>query len=940
LPGMAANFKDSLNLPRTGFPMRANLGSREPERLAHWESCNLYQQVLSKNEGGPSFILHDGPPYANGDIHLGHALNKIIKDIIVRYKSMRGFHAPYVPGWDCHGLPIEQIILKRIGEKVNEMKPEQLRELCRENAAKYVNIQREQFKRLGVAGDWERPYLTFDSQYEAGVLRCLRDLVARGLVRRGFRTVHWDPVFRTALAEAEIEHHSHVSDSIYVRFPLRNPAEFKELNGLSNVSLVIWTTTPWTLPANLGVCLHPEFDYVAISHGEQTYVVAEALAESFLKACKIENGAIGAKFKAASFERGECGHPIFPDRTSLIMLGKHVTLEQGTGCVHTAPGHGSDDFEVGRRYGLPVVVPVDDSGCFTAEYPDMEGVSVFDANPKIVTALSEKGLLVGAGKITHEYPYSWRSNHPIIFRATEQWFMELGEGNVREKALAAIDGDVQWIPHWGQARIRSMVENRPDWCLSRQRAWGVPIPAIRSKKSGKSILDVRVIDSFIKVVEEKGSDAWFIEPLERFLPEGFVHEPTGESSPEDFEKQYDILDVWFESGASHIACLEQDERLSSPADLYLEGSDQHRGWFQSALLTAMGSRDRAPFRAVLTHGFILDGKGNAMSKSKGNVISPLKLTNKTGADVLRLWVISEDYSNDMAISDEILKHIGEAYRNIRNALRYQLGNLYDFDPQANATPPEQLWPIDAWALHKTAGLIRQVTEAYEAYEFHKIYQLCNKFCAVTLSATYHDILKDRLYTYGDNSPGRRSAQTVLHSILQTLMRLLAPVLVFTTDEAYSFSSSDSELTEGSIHLQSWPEDLETRLDPETISEVEQLLKVSNLVNEKLESLRREKIIGQSLEAAVSFSGGRNNAQYKLLQKHEPSLTEICIVSQINLTESPDPDESLSIEAVHAEGERCPRCWRWLNELVKAQPADVCSRCQEATQTQNLVNNPL
>ena len=929
---MASDLKTTLNLPKTAFPMRASLVSREPERLAHWEKIDLYERVQAKNAGADAFILHDGPPYANGDIHLGTALNKILKDIIIRYKSMRGYRAPYVPGWDCHGLPIEQRVLRDIGSKIHDMEPAELRRLCHKYASKYINIQRSQFKRLGVSGDWEKPYTTFSPCYEAGILRALCDLVDKGLVVKGLRSVAWDPIYRTALAEAEIEYEPHVSDSIYVRFPLLEPERYEALQGLRDVSIVIWTTTPWTLPANLGVCLHPGFTYVAYVTESDTFILAEELLDAFKEACDLKNGRIAASFEATEFDRGACSHPIFEGRRSLIMLGEHVTLDQGTGCVHTAPGHGSDDFAIGRAYGLPVVVPVDDRGCFTAEYEEMEGTFVFDANPRIVESLRSRGLLLKAGKISHDYPYSWRSKKPVIFRATEQWFMELDKGDVRNKALHAIDHSVEWFPPWGQDRIRDMVERRPDWCLSRQRSWGVPIPSIRSRASGDSILDRRVIDRFLTIVAEEGTDAWYARPVEDFLPPDFDYAPTGERDASCFEKEFDILDVWFDSGSSHIACLEQDERLRSPADLYLEGSDQHRGWFQSALLTSVGARDRAPFRQVLTHGFVLDAEGRAMSKSLGNFISPQDLIKKNGADILRLWVASEDSRNDVSIGEESIKRLTDAYRTIRNTLRFQLGNLYDFCPQKDSLSLPELKVIDRWVLHKTADLIEEVTQAFECYQFHRVFQLCNRFCRATLSATYHDMLKDRLYTFGAESAGRRSAQTALHEIFQVLSRLLAPILVFTADEAFCYASGDGVQEIESVHLQTWPQIKAGWRDSETAGLMEQILALRGRVNEQLETLRQDKVIGQSLEAKVVVMGHPEDPAFIALREQEEVMEEIFIVSRVVMVPESTENGGLRVLVEHLDGSRCPRCWRSVETLNASPYGEVCTRCLDALST--------
>lgn len=919
---MPTEIKDTLNLPETQFPMRGNLASREPETFHSWDNNKLYEAILDKRSSGPDFILHDGPPYANGDIHMGHALNKILKDFVLRYKSLRGYRAPYVPGWDCHGLPIEQQILKKLGDKIHDMNPLDLRKLCHEYAAGWIDTQRQQFKRLGIMGDWDKPYSTVNPVYEVGILKVLHALVKKGLIRKGHKAVHWDPVFRTALAEAEIEYHTHRSPSIYVAMPLVDPASIEPIRELEQVSIVIWTTTPWTMPANLGICMHPEFEYVALrlTNG-QHYIVAKDLAQNFMADCGIEGAEPVATFRATAFEKALAAHPVFDDRTSLIMLGEHVTLEQGTGCVHTAPGHGADDFQIGAAYGLPVFCPVNDKGCYTDEFPSMEGEFVFKANPRIVELLNERGILVGHKEIEHEYPYSWRSKKPIIFRATEQWFMELADGGVRDKAIELIDSAVNWIPEWGRERIRGMVERRPEWCISRQRHWGVPIPSIRDLKSGKSVILPEVIEAFIQKVAEQGTDAWYACPLSDFLPEGM--------DPDQFEKEFDILDVWFDSGASHVAVLEQDERLHSPADLYLEGSDQHRGWFQHALLTAVGARDHAPFKAVLTHGFVLDGKGKAMSKSMGNVISPLSLIEKFGADILRLWVASTDYRNDVAISAEIVKTTADTYRTIRNSLRFQLGNLDDFDPQTDAVAIDELLPLDKWALHELAVLAENVTAAYEAYEFHRVYQFLNRFYTVTLSARYHDFLKDRLYTTRKDGHARRSAQTVIYHQVQTLTRLLSPILVHTCDEAWHNGLSDQTDSPDSIHLQNWPEIPANWKDEALAGEMAMLMDLRDKVNEKLESLRTEKQIGKSLEAALLIATPETHPIHQLLLKHQSQLAELFIVSSVDLKINTDSDD-IGLTALPASGETCPRCWRIVPDLpAEVLDKHVCPRCADA-----------
>lgn len=926
------DLKDTLNLPKTDFPMRGNLANREPAHFEQWDKQGLYNQILESREDQPSFILHDGPPYANGNIHMGHALNKILKDIVVRYQTLLGKYAPYVPGWDCHGLPIEQQILKKIGDRIHDMDPLELRKLCHEYALEWIEIQKAQFKRLGILGDWENPYTTVNPQYEIGILKVLQALVSKDLVRKGHKAVHWDSVFRTALAEAEIEYHPKKSPSIFVAMKAVAPEKMAHLEDLGpEVYFVIWTTTPWTMPANLGISLHPELDYAVVKAEDgRHFIVAEGLRESFLEQCGLSNTQVVRICKAVDWDRTEAQHPIFDDRTSLIMLGEHVTLEQGSGCVHTAPGHGADDFMIGKIYGLPVFCPVDVKGCYTEEFPLMAGKFVFDANPEVVELLREKGLLLGHKIIEHEYPFSWRSKKPIIFRATEQWFMELADGGVRESALKAIDEQVQWIPKWGQDRIRAMVERRPEWCLSRQRHWGVPIPSIRSIQTGESILDARIIERFVKMVAEKGTNAWYSEPLSSFLPEGFVYEPTGESSAEDFEKEFDILDVWFDSGASHTAVLKQREELSFPADLYLEGSDQHRGWFQSALLTSVGAYDKAPYKAVLTHGFILDAKGKAMSKSMGNVISPLDLIKEFGADILRLWVASIDYRNDVGISKEAMKITADAYRTIRNTFRFQVGNLFDFDPEKDLVNVESLNPLDRWALDQMAVLIKDVTEAYNNYEFHRVFHLMNRFYTVTLSSRYHDFLKDRLYTFRHDSEDRRSAQTVIYHHLNALTRLWSPILVFTTDEVWPhIKTVGADAVHKTVHMANWPEVPANWEQKELSEEVEALLELRDKVNEKLEELRSKKSIGKSIDAAVTLSIKSDATELPLLEKYHEYLPELFIVSQVSVIANQDIEATIQIQAAPAEGVRCPRCWRAVPTLTSTAVGDVCPRCAEA-----------
>ncbi len=917
------DYKETLNLPRTEFPMQARLPQREPVRFAQWEAEGLSARIVAQHANDPVFCLHDGPPYANGAIHIGHALNKILKDVLIRYKAMSGHKAYYRPGFDCHGLPIEQKVLQKLGGKARKLSPVEIRAECRRYAQKWVDTQREEFKRLGVGGDWDNAYLTMSHETSLGILRAFRDLVARGVVRRGMRPNYWDPVFRTVLAEAEIEYATHVSDSIYVKFPLTEGEAVAGLAGLANVSLVIWTTTPWTLPANLAVCLHPDYEYVVLRSGAEHYVVARELAESFRQACGLGEAPVVARVNPRDLERKTCRHPIFDDRTSLIILGTHVTLDAGTGCVHTAPGHGLDDFHVGQQYGLDVFVPVDEAGQFTADFPAMAGVGVFDANPRIIEMLEQKGLLLHAGKIEHQYPHSWRSHKPIIFRATEQWFIDLEVGRIRQLALQAID-QIRWIPEWGRDRIYNMVESRPDWCISRQRAWGVPIPAIRSKATGAVVLDVRILDTVLEVMARKGEDAWWTEPLCDFWPEGFICQETGETSPDQFEKLYDILDVWFDSGATSIAVCEADPNLTMPADLYLEGGDQHRGWFQTSLLLRIAARGEAPFRAAMTHGWVLDGQGEAMSKSKGNVIAPQEIVQTMGADGLRLWVVSEDYRADLTISQDILRRVADAYRRIRNTFKFLIGNLSDFDPERDALPVAELEEFDRWIISALNRLIEKVRHAYERYEFHRIYHLIHNFCSVQLSALYLDVIKDRLYCSAPGDMTRRSAQTACHHLLHNLVRMVAPILVFTADEVWGFARLGPE---SNVHLASFPTPNESWAAPDLEEKWERLLELRSEVSRVLEEARREKRIGHSLEAAVEISSA-DEAEVAFLRKNIEILKDLFIVSAVQVQhlqtlESP----GRSVTAAAAAGRKCQRCWM-IDPAVGQDSAHpgLCGRC--------------
>ncbi|MBE9503645.1 MAG: isoleucine--tRNA ligase [Proteobacteria bacterium] len=923
------DFKETLNLPKTDFPMKAKLAQKEPETLKRWIDEGLYGKLRERSRGRKKYILHDGPPYANGNIHIGHAINKVLKDIIVKSKAMSGYDAPYVPGWDCHGLPIELQVEKKLGSKKRDLSKSEIRKLCREYAQKFVDIQREQFERLGVLGDWDNPYLTMSFDYEATIVRELGKFMDAGSIYKGKKPVHWCTSCCTALAEAEVEYDDHVSPSIYVKFPFKSDIA-KKLPVLEGhkVSVVIWTTTPWTLPANLAVCLHPEFIYSAVDIGGEVVVVAEDLVESCMATFGIDEYKTVISFKGSLVERELCSHP-FLDRDSLVINGRHVTLEAGTGCVHTAPGHGHDDYVIGLQYGLEVYNPVDSAGRFKDDVTFFAGEHVFKANPLVIEKLQETGSLIQSSEMSHSYPHCWRCKKPIIFRATDQWFVSMEKNGLREKALNEING-VKWIPEWGKERIYGMIEKRPDWCLSRQRAWGVPITAFRCIDCDTMVMDKKVIDHVASMVEEAGADVWFEKDVSQLLPMDYSCSNCGSES---FEKEEDILDVWFDSGVSHSAVLEKREDHSWPASLYLEGSDQHRGWFHSSLLTSVGTRGRAPYEAVLTHGFVVDGKGKKMSKSAGNVISPQEIIDKYGADILRLWVSAEDYRDDIRISEEILKRFSEAYRRIRNTARYILGNLEDFKLEEDLLPYDELEALDRWALHRLSLLIKKVDKSYENFEFHQIFHSTHNFCAIDMSAFYLDILKDRLYTSGKLSKQRRSAQTALLHILDTLVRLLAPILSFTTEEIWNYLPSHAGKEE-SVHLAGRAEVDKQWMDDELGKRWGRLIDVRGEVSKALEIARQDKMIGHSLDAEVTLSADEELSTF--LKSFEPELNRIFIVSSALVQTFDDAPILVSEEVpglkVHvkaAPGEKCERCWNYDTKVgSNDRDLNICPRCLE------------
>ncbi len=923
------DYKTTLNLPKTDFPMKANLKDLEPRVIEKWRREKIYEMLQNHAEGRQSFILHDGPPYANGHIHIGHALNKILKDVIVKFKSMQGFKSPYVPGWDCHGLPIEHQVLKNLGPRKEGMSQNDIRKLCREYAEKFIGVQREEFKRLGVFGDWDNPYLTMNYAYEAAIVRELGKFVAAGSVYKGKKPVYWCGFDETALAEAEVEYADHESPSIYVKFPLPDAAKaLPSLKG-TPVSIVIWTTTPWTLIANLAVALHPSFEYVAVENAGEVLILAEGLLKQAMEKFGIKDYKVLEKFKGKKLDGLRARHP-FIDRDSLVITGDHVTLDAGTGAVHTAPGHGQEDYEAGLRYGLDIYAPVDNKGRFTKEAGGFAGQQVFKANKGVIELLKSKNALLAEEKITHSYPHCWRCKNPVIFRATEQWFISMEKNGLLRKTVENVH-NVAWVPGWGKDRFLSMIENRPDWCISRQRAWGVPIIAFTCKDCGELLLDKMIIDHVADIVEKDGADAWFFRSPAELLPRGAK---CTKCENKEFEKEMDILDVWFDSGVSHAAVLRQRKELSWPADMYLEGSDQHRGWFQSSLLTSVGTTDQAPYRTVLTHGFTVDGSGKKMSKSAGNVVAPQEVIDKYGAEVLRLWVTAADYRDDIRISQEILIHLGEAYRRIRNTCRYLLGNLWDFNPDTDRVADKDLLEIDRWALHRLQKLIRRIEKAYEDFEFHVVFHSLHNFCAVDMSAFYLDVLKDRLYTTGRTSVPRRSGQTAMHAVLSAIVRLMAPVLSFTADEVWGYMKESAKIT--SVFLMPFPKADGKYLNDALEARWDKVLAVRGEVTKVLEALRRDKKIGHSLDAGVTLYAGPE--LYQFLKGYENDLAFIFIVSSVKVAKESDAPidayrsqdvKGLTIAAGPAGGAKCDRCWMYSETVgtVKDHP-EICSRCAE------------
>ncbi len=933
---MSKDYKDSLNLPQTDFPMKANLTQKEPFMLRFWEEKEIYKKIQEKNKNNTHYILHDGPPYANGHIHIGHALNKILKDIIVKYKSMKGFYSPYVPGWDCHGLPIELQVDKNLGDKKDKIDILEKRKLCKEYAAKFVDIQRDEFIRLGVFGDWQNPYLTMSNAYEATIVREFCKFVKAGSVYKGKKPVHWCPSCITALAEAEVEYGNKESPSIFVKFALDEEninRFFPQLKG-KNVFVLIWTTTPWTLPANLAIAFHPDLEYAALEHDSEVYIIAEGRVEALREKIGLA-GNIVLKISGKKLEGMDALHP-FVQRKSKAVLGDFVSLEEGTGIVHIAPGHGEDDYEIGLKYGLDIYAPVDRQGKFkftgAEQSSPLQGKFVFKANTEIIDILKNNNALIKEEKITHSYPHCWRCKKPVIFRATEQWFIAMGKNKLREKSLSEIESTA-WIPKWGKDRIYGMVTNRPDWCISRQRAWGVPITILKCENCEEFVTDHDILSNIVRLVEEHSADIWLMKNADEFLPAGYKCKKCERAS---FSKELDILDVWFDSGVSHAAVMEVDARLSWPADMYLEGSDQHRGWFQSSLLVSVGTRGKAPYRTVLTHGFTVDGQGKKMSKSLGNVVAPQEVIKSNGAEILRLWVSAEDYRDDVRISKEILDRLTEAYRKIRNTCRFLLGNIYDFD---NGDYSKDLLEIDRWAMSRLQTFTRKVIFAYDNFDFHEVFHNIYNFCVVDMSSFYLDVLKDRLYTFKSDSLERRAAQWVLNQILSVMTRLMAPVLSFTAEEVWQSTKNSKQYAVDrtqeigeSVFLTSFP-DVDKRFYDQGLEEKwDDLFVLRNEVNKALEIKRAEKFIGNSLEAKIQL---RLPEKYRALVSGDKEfLPTFFIVSAIDIADKSLENsyksteiDGLEIKVERAPGAKCQRCWNWSEAVGTFTVApDICERC--------------
>ncbi|NNG07741.1 MAG: isoleucine--tRNA ligase [Desulfobacteraceae bacterium] len=925
------DYKKTLNLPKTDFPMKGNLTKKEPEIIEKWDNENLYHLIRESSKGRKRYMLHDGPPYANGHIHMGTAFNKILKDIIIKSRQMAGFDVPYVPGWDCHGLPIEHKVDLELGPKKEDMSQVEIRQYCRKYAEKFIDIQREEFKRLGVLGEWEKPYLTMNFPYQATIVREFGKFALNGSLFRSKKPIYWCTSCRTALAEAEVEYGEHTSPSIFVKFPMISDLSgaYPALKG-KEVSIVIWTTTPWTIPANLAIALHPDFDYVAVDIGDnQVVILAEGLMHIAMDTFGIRSYEVIAELEPSKLENLKAKHPLY-DRESLIVLAPYVTLEAGTGCVHTAPGHGREDYETGLEYDIDIYSPVDDAGRFTEDVQYFAGLDVFEANRAVNDKLDEFGALLKEEEISHEYPHCWRCKNPVVFRSTEQWFISMEKTGLRKAALDSIK-KVSWIPGWGQDRIYGLIENRPDWCVSRQRSWGVPITLFYCSECGSVVVSQEIIEHVAGLIQESGADVWFSESAEKLLPPETL---CPECGADRFTKETDILDVWFDSGTSYAAVMEYRDYLDSPSDLYLEGSDQHRGWFHSSLLCSVGTRGEAPYKGVLTHGFVVDGEGKAMHKSAGNVISPEDLIKSYGAEIIRLWVAGEDYRDNIRLSDEILQRLTEAYRRIRNTCRYLLGNLYDFDPANDGVPYERMDELDRWALNRLQEVNDVILRAYDNFDFHLVYHNLHNFCVLDLSSFYLDIIKDRLYVSSRESVARRSAQTAMNEILEVLLRLMAPILSFTADEIWQYLKDEGRAP--SVHADLFIPVKEEYKDPDLADRWDTVIEVRKEVTKALEIARKGKMIGHSLDASVLL--GLSDELMDLLGPYENQLKYLFIVSSVEMVPSSEVEggfegdemQGVKVKVAPSEDKKCERCWVHdsTTGIDNAHPT-ICKRCLKA-----------
>ena len=913
-----ADYAKTLNLPKTSFKMKANLAQKEPLTLRDWTKSSIYEKSLK--EGHPFFILHDGPPYANGDIHIGHAMNKVLKDIILKYKRLRGYNAPYIPGWDTHGLPIEWKIMEELGEKAKAMTPLQIRQECKKYALKWVEKQKKEFVRLGVLGDWDNPYITLKPEFEAEQLKVFKEIYENGYIYKGLKPVYWSPTTETALAEAEIEYKDVTSHSIYVKF--EGEKDLTDKLGVDEASILIWTTTPWTLPANLGVFLHPEFDYGLYKTEKGNLVVAKDLAEDVFKTLDLSYELL-KEFKGTELEYTHYQHP-FLDRKGLVMNADYVTIDAGTGAVHTAPGHGADDYNYSLKYNIGILSPVDDKGHMTKEAGKYEGMFYAKASKAIVEDLTESGHMLYHTTFVHSYPHDWRSKKPVIFRATEQWFISVDESDIRQNALDALK-KVEFVPEWGKNRINAMIETRPDWTISRQRVWGVPIPLFYNKETNEVIYDSEIMDRVIELVKKEGTDIWWKYEAKEIIGEELLEKLNLKDV--EIRKERSIMDVWFDSGVSHRGVL-VPRNLPRPADLYLEGSDQHRGWFQSSLLTSIASTKDAPYKRVLTHGFVMDGQGRKMSKSLGNTIVPKDIIEKYGADILRLWVSSVDYREDVRISENILQQMSDAYRRIRNTARFLMGNLNDFDYATEKVDYNDMFEIDKWAMHKLEELKEKTTEYYDKYEFYNLFQEITYFCSIEMSSFYLDIVKDRLYCEGPKSLERRSAQTVLTEVLKVLVRIISPVLSFTAEEIWERIPASLK-DEESVHLASWIDPNPAYKNEELAKKWEKIAHLRKEVNKKIEAQRQEGLIGHSLDARVLLN--ITNDDYSFLKDYtEDEVSDLFIVSQTKFVDDELENseiEGISIGVTKALGKKCERCWKYSEEVGKDERyPDVDPRC--------------